>query len=491
MAVKEILIADENDADIYHATKEVDLLRSLRNDHVVKYLGSYVDMDAKKLFIFTVSCNLCRCCLFVGLVNGKLMDVVELCQEWVPGGNLEQNRKRFGCNEALVRRFTHQILRGVAYLHSKNIVHHDIKVSSCDCFVRTLIQRPPRSVDPTPRSFVKPSNILVDQHGVVKLADFGASRLISSSTSVNNESMRGTPNYMAPEVIKQTTRSRKSDIWSVGCSVLRLLTGLPFWGDKKFDSQISLLYYVAHLETLPPLPGELSGEARSFVAACLEIDPALRPSAMELLQHPFVNLFDPNAPPPPRSARVQSAPPTVDNFNRSQAATKSSGISQPASVTITAVAPATTTKRALNSAPSHFNLPRLRNAATKAPVRQDPYMVPPALPNAFDPPVRRSSFAFVRIRAGMEAHSCCSGCTRRGRKNPETALKSRSRASPRRSSRWTPYRCLAYPAATTPRRRPRSNGCRRLVRHRGRVTSILTTQLLDPREQQMQRRTKR
>lgn len=62
MAVKEILIADENDADISNATREVDLLRSLRDDHIVKYLGSYVDNDAKKLFIFTVrtDCSLVK-----------------------------------------------------------------------------------------------------------------------------------------------------------------------------------------------------------------------------------------------------------------------------------------------------------------------------------------------------------------------------------------------------------------------------------------------
>ncbi|TYZ64318.1 hypothetical protein PybrP1_007535 [[Pythium] brassicae (nom. inval.)] len=345
MAVKEILIEDENDADISSATKEVDLLRSLRDDHVVRYIGSYVDLEAKKLFIFT---------------------------EWVPGGNLEQNRKRFGCNESIVRRFTHQILLGVAYLHSKNIVHHDIK----------------------------PSNILVDQHGVVKLADFGASRLISSSTSVNNESMRGTPNYMAPEAIKQSSRSRKSDIWSVGCSVLRLLTGLPFWGDKKFDSQISLLYYVAHLETLPPLPGELSDDARSFITACLEIDPVLRPSALELLQHPFVQAFDPiRSPPPPRSTRVQSAPPTADNFSRTQAVIRGPACSQTSASAGTVAA--TTASRGLHSAPSQLNLPQLRGAtAAAAPVRQDKFTVlSGGLPNAFDLPVR----SWYRVCGGTSA----------------------------------------------------------------------------------------
>lgn len=212
----------------------------------------------------------------------------------MPGGNLEQNRKRFGGNEKIVRRFTLQILKGVAYLHSKNIVHHDIKVRL----------PPPRLTSPHLASHgfscvsaSQPSNILVDQNGVVKLADFGSSRLISSSTCINNESMRGTPNYMAPEVIKQTTRSRKSDIWSVGCTVLRLLVGAPFWGDKKFDSQMALLYYIANLESLPPLPESLSEDARSFIASCLELDPVHRPSAEELLQHPFVKSVSVRTPP--------------------------------------------------------------------------------------------------------------------------------------------------------------------------------------------------
>ncbi|KAH7492527.1 hypothetical protein KRP22_001920 [Phytophthora ramorum] len=235
MAVKEILISEETDSAIREATREVDLLRSLKHENIVKYLGCHVDNKAQTLSIFT---------------------------EWVPGGSLEHNRKLFGGNERVVRRFTNQLLSGVAYLHSKNIIHHDIK----------------------------PANILVDQNGVVKIADFGSSRLINSATlsSGSTRSLHGTPNYMAPEVIKQSSgRSRKADIWSIGCTVLRLLTGGPLWGDRHFDSQAALLYYIANLQEVPPLPEGLSPEAQKFISACLQIDPVLRPSAAELLKSAF------------------------------------------------------------------------------------------------------------------------------------------------------------------------------------------------------------
>ncbi|GMF50044.1 unnamed protein product [Phytophthora fragariaefolia] len=236
IAVKEIIISEETDSAIREATREVELLRSLKHENIVKYLGCHVDNVAQTLSIFT---------------------------EWVPGGSLEHNRKLFGGNERVVRRFTHQLLSGVAYLHSKNIIHHDIK----------------------------PANILVDQNGVVKIADFGSSRLINSATMANGStrSLHGTPNYMAPEVIKQTSgRSRKADIWSVGCTVIRLLTGGPLWGDRHFDSQAALLYYIANLEQLPALPDGLSPEAREFILVCLQIDPSLRPSAADLLKFAFV-----------------------------------------------------------------------------------------------------------------------------------------------------------------------------------------------------------
>ncbi|KAF4127298.1 Protein kinase domain [Phytophthora infestans] len=264
MAVKEVPILEETDSAIKEATREVELLRGLKHENIVKYLGCHVDNAAQTLSIFT---------------------------EWVPGGSLEHNRKLFGGNERVVRRFTHQLLSGVAYLHSKNIIHHDIK----------------------------PANILVDQNGVVKIADFGSSRLINSATMSNasTPSLHGTPNYMAPEVIKQSSgRSRKADIWSIGCTVLRLLTGGPLWGDRRFDSQAALLYYIANLEKLPPLPDTLSSNAREFILACLQIDPSMRPSAVELLKFSFAQCAghksDPVSPDPavttPRRHTAPSVP---------------------------------------------------------------------------------------------------------------------------------------------------------------------------------------
>jgi len=284
MAVKELVISEETDTAIREATREVELLRSLKHENIVKYLGYHVDSEAQTLSIFT---------------------------EWVPGGSLEHNRKLFGGNERVVRRFTHQLLSGVAYLHSKNIIHHDIKVMlgnlpDFDSSSRANASRV---------CLIQPANILVDQNGVVKIADFGSSRLINSATMAggSTRSLHGTPNYMAPEVIKQTSgRSRKADIWSIGCTVLRLLTGRPLWGDRHFDSQAALLYYIANILELPPLPEGLSAQAQEFIQACLEIDPLKRPSAAELLTFPFAQYAgqkpEPIAPEPMTTPRRHTAP---------------------------------------------------------------------------------------------------------------------------------------------------------------------------------------
>jgi serine/threonine protein kinase len=76
------------------------------------------------------------------------------------------------------------------------------------------------------------------------------------------------------------------DVWSIGCTVVEMLTGNPPFADIK--ESVAVLFHIANLTDAPlPLPG-LSDEARAFVHACLQPNPARRPSALTLLDHPFL-----------------------------------------------------------------------------------------------------------------------------------------------------------------------------------------------------------
>lgn len=100
-----------------------------------------------------------------------------------------------------ISHYTRQILRGLDYLHSKGIVHRDIKGA----------------------------NIMVTSRGVVKLIDFGSAKKHVGELSQDIHSVRGTPYWMAPEVICGLGYGRKSDIWSLGCTVLEMATTKPPW----------------------------------------------------------------------------------------------------------------------------------------------------------------------------------------------------------------------------------------------------------------------
>jgi len=156
--------------------------------------------------------------------------------------------------------YTRQILEGLAYLHRNQIMHRDIKGA----------------------------NILVDNTGVVKLADFGASRQLADLVTMESgaKSMKGTPYWMAPEVIKQTGHGRQADIWSVGCTAVEMVTAKPPWSE--YATQVSALFHIASAKGPPPLPPGLSPEALDFMLLCFNRVPKDRPNAMRLLQHPFV-----------------------------------------------------------------------------------------------------------------------------------------------------------------------------------------------------------
>lgn len=119
--------------------------------------------------------------------------------EYITGGSVASMLAQFGeFSEPIIQRFSFQIVSGVEYLHTKGIVHRDIKGP----------------------------NILVTDTGVAKLADFGCSKQLAGMCTASLEeslkAIRGSVPWMAPEVIKQSGHGRSSDIWSVGATLIEM-----------------------------------------------------------------------------------------------------------------------------------------------------------------------------------------------------------------------------------------------------------------------------
>eukprot|EP01083_Nonionella_stella_P068185 180826_1 len=231
MAVKQIQVDPAQKDKTESLRREIGVLSALQHPNIVQYFGTEYSKNVLNVFL-----------------------------EFVSGGSIATLLKKFGkFNEKLVQLYSRQILLGLEYLHMHRIVHRDIKGG----------------------------NILVDNSGVCKLADFGASRRLSDTTIERpTHSLHGTPYWMAPEVIKQTGHGRQADIWSMGCTVIEMLTGRPPW--YKFQTQVSALFHIASTNEPPEFPEDISDSGKDFILRCLERDPRKRPNASRLLQHPFI-----------------------------------------------------------------------------------------------------------------------------------------------------------------------------------------------------------
>lgn len=213
--------------------QEIKVLRQLKHQNIVQYYGSE-----------------------------KVDDHFYIYLEYIyPGSINKYAREHFGAiTEPVVRNFTRHILSGLAYLHSTKTIHRDIKGA----------------------------NLLVDASGVVKLADFGMAKHL---TGLSYElSLKGSPYWMAPEVMQAVMQKDSNpelalavDIWSLGCTVIEMLDGRPPWSE--FEGPQAMFKVLNHS---PPIPDTLSSEGKDFLRRCFLRNPAERPSAFMLLEHPFV-----------------------------------------------------------------------------------------------------------------------------------------------------------------------------------------------------------
>ncbi|KAL8639760.1 MAG: hypothetical protein Q9228_003243 [Teloschistes exilis] len=246
MAVKQVEVPSSNisavdkrkESMISALRREIDLLRDLQHQNIVQYLGSNSDDEHFNIFL-----------------------------EYVPGGSVAGMLNSYGqLQEPLIRNFVRQILAGLSYLHGKDIIHRDIKGA----------------------------NVLVDGKGNIKISDFGISKRVEASAllapaknggHLHRPSLQGSVFWMAPEVVKQTSYTRKADIWSLGCLIVEMFTGThPFPN----CSQLQAIFQIGNSSAKPTTPDNVSEEGKAFLNKTFEIDHEKRPSADELLLNPFL-----------------------------------------------------------------------------------------------------------------------------------------------------------------------------------------------------------
>ncbi|KAK9066818.1 hypothetical protein SSX86_014141 [Deinandra increscens subsp. villosa] len=229
IAVKEVSLLDQGEQgrqSVLQLEQEIALLSQFQHENIVRYYGTY--KDESKLYIFL---------------------------ELVTKGSLLSLYQRYHLQDCQVSSYTRQILHGLKYLHDRGVVHRDVKCA----------------------------NILVDANGSVKLADFG----LAKATKFNDvKSSKGTAFWMAPEVVNLENKGYglAADIWSLGCTVLEMLTRRIPYSPMEW---MAALFRIGR-GIAPPVPDSLSIEAKDFISQCFHVNPKDRPTASQLLDHPFV-----------------------------------------------------------------------------------------------------------------------------------------------------------------------------------------------------------
>jgi len=225
-AIKRVPV--ENDLD--EILNEIKIMKQCRSPYIISYYGSY--FKDNELWIVMEYCG-----------AGSVSDLMRITDKIL--------------SEEQIAVIMKDSLKGLVYLHSLRKIHRDIKAG----------------------------NILLNEKGESKLADFGVSGQLSD-TMAKRQTVIGTPFWMAPEVIQEVGYDVKADLWSLGITCIELAEGKPPY------SNIHPMRAIFMIPSRPPPkltePDKWTKEFNDFIGKCLTKNPEQRPSASELQKHPFI-----------------------------------------------------------------------------------------------------------------------------------------------------------------------------------------------------------
>ncbi|KAM7538319.1 hypothetical protein Aperf_G00000070012 [Anoplocephala perfoliata] len=225
VALKFIPKSDKSDRAFQNLKKEIEIMKSLNHPNIIGIVDAF---ETPKEMVAVTE-----------YAEGDLFQI------------LEDDRS---LPEDVIQSIAAQLVSALYYLHANRILHRDMK----------------------------PQNILLGHGGVVKLCDFGFARAMSFNTLVLT-SIKGTPLYMAPEIVEERPYDHTADLWALGCILYELATGTPPF----YTSSIIKLVKMITNDKVK-WSDKMSPMFKSFLAGLLEKDARRRLQWPELLSHPFV-----------------------------------------------------------------------------------------------------------------------------------------------------------------------------------------------------------
>ncbi|EFN78661.1 serine/threonine-protein kinase PLK4 [Harpegnathos saltator] len=185
--------------------------------------------------------------------------VLELCHN----GELQRYLKAQGSKtlpEEHAARIIRQVVQGLLYLHSYQILHRDLSLA----------------------------NLLLTRDMQVKIADFGLATQLSRPDE-RHLTMCGTPNYISPEVATRSSHGPEADVWSLGCMLYTLLVGKPPFDTDAVKSTLTRVVMADYV-----MPHYLSENAKDLIDKLLKKNPKDRIHLRDIIKHPFITNIEKN-----------------------------------------------------------------------------------------------------------------------------------------------------------------------------------------------------